>query len=107
MSSGDSHTVACAVRDDRGVIHVAMNAYHFTGGLCAELAALEAAAAASAVTLRSILAVGPRGHEILAPFGRRRQVLLDTDPEVRVMLPGDSTASPEERLPLYYQWQRD
>ena len=85
MSRGETHTVACAARDDRGMVHVAMNVFHFTGGPCAELSVLGAAAAAGALTPRSIVAVGGRG--VLAPCGRCGQVLLDAHPEVRVMLP--------------------
>jgi len=32
----DNHTVACAARGSGGQIVTAVNAYHFTGGPCAE-----------------------------------------------------------------------
>ena len=37
---GDMHTVAAPVLDEEDRVHVGLNLSHFTGGHCAELAAL-------------------------------------------------------------------
>ncbi|WP_405681284.1 hypothetical protein OG239_39665 [Streptomyces sp. NBC_00868] len=42
---GDNHTMAAAARSRDGRIATAVNAYHFTGGPCAELVLIGAAAA--------------------------------------------------------------
>ncbi|MDQ0954773.1 cytidine deaminase [Streptomyces phaeochromogenes] len=42
---GDNHTMAAAARAQDGRILTAVNAYHFTGGPCAELVLLGTAAA--------------------------------------------------------------
>lgn len=59
-SRGDNHTMAAAARARDGRVITAMNAYHFTGGPCAELAVLGAAAAQGAYDLVTIVAVGDR-----------------------------------------------
>ena len=38
---GRLHTVAAAVRDTAGGVHTGINLFHFTGGPCAELVALD------------------------------------------------------------------
>jgi cytidine deaminase len=106
-SDGGTHTVACAARDGRGAIHIAMNVFHFTGGPCAELAVLGVAAASGADRLTSIVAVGAGDRGVLPPCGRCRQVLLDTHPQVLVMLPGGLTASPGDLLPYSYEWSEE
>lgn len=83
---GDNHTVAAAGRGRDGRVVVAMNAYHFTGGPCAELALLGAAAAQGIYELRTVVAAGDRDRGVIAPCGRCRQALLDYFPEVEVIL---------------------
>ncbi|MET8468285.1 cytidine deaminase [Streptomyces sp. NPDC006422] len=83
---GDNHTVAAAGRGVDGRVVVAMNAYHFTGGPCAELALLGAAAAQGVYALRTIVAAGDRERGVIAPCGRCRQALLDYFPEVEVIV---------------------
>lgn len=48
LGNDPNHTVAAAAMDTSGRIHTAVNVYHFTGGPCAELVVLGAAAAAGA-----------------------------------------------------------
>ncbi|WP_030449735.1 cytidine deaminase family protein [Actinocatenispora sera] len=83
---GDNHTVAAAARARDGRIVTAANAYHFTGGPCAELVVIGSAAAQGAYELESIVAVGDRGRGVIPPCGRCRQVLLDYFPEITVVV---------------------
>ena len=84
---GDVHTVAAAVRDEHGRVHVGLNLFHFTGGPCAELVALAVARGAGARRPVAIVAVGNGGRGVLAPCGRDRQVLVDHHPGIRVVVP--------------------
>ncbi|MBR8641790.1 cytidine deaminase [Streptomyces tuirus] len=88
---GDNHTVAAAARARDGRIVTALNVYHFTGGPCAELAVIGAAAAQGAYELDTIVAVGDRGRGVLPPCGRCRQVLLDYFPDLNVIVGPDRT----------------
>jgi len=104
----DVHTVAAAVRDERGAIHVGVNLYHFTGGPCAELVALANARAAGARAPQTIVAVGDDGRGLLAPCGRDRQVMVDYHPRIRVLLPtpqGARAVRADALLPHTYRWQ--
>ncbi|WP_329117957.1 cytidine deaminase family protein [Streptomyces sp. NBC_01465] len=83
---GENHTMAAAVRTADGRIVTGLNVYHFTGGPCAELVAIGAAATQGAYDLTTIVAVGDGGRGIVPPCGRCRQVLLDYFPEIRVLL---------------------
>ncbi|ROS76075.1 cytidine deaminase [Curtobacterium sp. PhB130] len=85
---GGTHTVAAAAIDLSGRVHTAANVFHFTGGPCAELAVLGAAAAVSDDPVMAIVAVGDGDRGVLAPCGRCRQVLLDLHPHVLVLVPG-------------------
>lgn len=87
-----NHTVAAAAMDTRGRIHLGVNVYHFTGGPCAEIVAIGAAATAGAGPLVTIAAVGDRDRGLLAPCGRCRQTLLDLHPDILVALPGDDSS---------------
>lgn len=84
---GEAHTVAAAVRSAGGEVVAGLNVYHFTGGPCAELVALGMAASAGMKRLTTIVAVGRRG--IMPPCGRCRQVLLDYQPDIDVIMPGN------------------
>ncbi|MGQ4512314.1 cytidine deaminase [Streptomyces sp. DW26H14] len=83
---GDNHTVAAAGRARDGRIVTAVNAYHFTGGPCAELVLVGAAAAEGVYDLDTIVAVGDRDRGVIPPCGRCRQVLLDYFPAVHVIV---------------------
>ncbi|MET9758135.1 cytidine deaminase [Streptomyces sp. NPDC006372] len=104
---GDQHTVAAAARVRDGRIVTAVNVYHFTGGPCAELALIGAAAAQGAYELDTIVAVGDRGRGVVPPCGRCRQVLLDYFPGIEVIVgTGDRarTVLITDLLPESYVW---
>lgn len=106
LPDNDTHTVAAAALDTYGKVHTGVNVYHFTGGPCAELVAIGAAAQANAGPLVAIVAVGDRDRGVLAPCGRCRQILLDLHPDVAVIVPasdGDLKAEPiRDLLPHSY-----
>ncbi|KAL2158274.1 hypothetical protein VTH06DRAFT_4595 [Thermothelomyces fergusii] len=109
----DNHTVAAAVRSRRtGETAVALNVYHFTGGPCAELCALGAAAARGVLPadVETIVAVcrRPRAERlqrqqeqlqrgpwhaagdvvfrVINPCGRCAQTMLDYNPDMGVIV---------------------
>ncbi|MEU5823192.1 cytidine deaminase [Streptomyces sp. NPDC047803] len=104
---GDNHTMAAAARAKDGRIITAVNAYHFTGGPCAELVLIGAAAAEGAYDLRTIVAVGDRERGVVPPCGRCRQVLLDYFPALKVIV-GEGermrTVLITDLLPETYVW---
>ncbi|MFC8825006.1 cytidine deaminase family protein [Streptomyces sp. NPDC057137] len=105
-AKGDDHTVACAARDRDGRIVTGMNVYHFTGGPCAELVTIGAAAAVGAYDLVTVVAVGSDGRGVLPPCGRCRQVLLDYFPRIEVVVGAENglRAVPvRELLPYAYE----
>ncbi|MET9553516.1 cytidine deaminase [Streptomyces sp. NPDC006645] len=85
-AKGDDHTMACAARDRDGRIFTGLNVYHFTGGPCAELVTIGAAAAVGAYDLVTVVAVGNEGRGVQSPCGRCRQVLLDYFPGIEVVV---------------------
>ncbi|MFJ4466959.1 cytidine deaminase [Streptomyces sp. NPDC089424] len=104
---GDNHTVAAAARARDGRIVTAVNAYHFTGGPCAEMVVIGAAAAQGVQELDTIVAVGDRDRGVLPPCGRCRQVLLDYFPGLGVVVGrGDRlrTVPISDLLPESYVW---
>jgi cytidine deaminase len=104
---GDNHTMAAAARAQDGRIVTAVNAYHFTGGPCAELVVIGAAAAQGAYDLDTIVAIGDRDRGVVPPCGRCRQVLLDYFPNLKVIIgASDSlrTVSITDLLPESYIW---
>lgn len=104
---GDNHTMAAAARAQDGRIVTAVNAYHFTGGPCAELVLIGAAAAQGAYELDTIVAVGDRDRGVVPPCGRCRQVLLDYFPALKVIVgEGDRvrTVPVTDLLPETYVW---
>ncbi|MCB5169570.1 cytidine deaminase [Streptomyces bambusae] len=104
---GDNHTMAAAARAEDGRIITAVNAYHFTGGPCAELVLIGTAAAQGAYALRTIVAVGDRDRGVVPPCGRCRQVLLDYFPGLQVIVgAGDRIRSVPvaDLLPDSYVW---
>ncbi|MEU2243917.1 cytidine deaminase [Streptomyces sp. NPDC018338] len=104
---GDNHTMAAAARAEDGRIVTAVNAYHFTGGPCAELVLIGTAAAQGAYELSTIVAVGDRDRGVVPPCGRCRQVLLDYFPALKVIV-GDGdhvrTVRITDLLPASYVW---
>ena len=104
---GDNHTMAAAARAKDGRIVTAVNAYHFTGGPCAELVLIGAAATQGAYELDTIVAVGDRDRGVVSPCGRCRQVLLDYFPTLKVITGEDDrirTVLITDLLPEGYVW---
>lgn len=100
------NTVASAVMDVHGDIYTGVNVGHFTGGPCAELVTLGVAATAGAGPISRIVAVGDRNRGVMPPCGRCRQVLLDQQPDCRVIVPdGDESSSVPARELLPYPSQ--
>jgi cytidine deaminase len=104
---GDNHTMAAAGRARDGQVITAVNAYHFTGGPCAELVLIGTAAAQGAEDLDTIVAVGDRDRGVVPPCGRCRQVLLDYFPDLKVIV-GDGdrlrTVAITDLLPESFVW---
>ncbi|GAQ59544.1 cytidine deaminase [Streptomyces sp. LBUM 1476] len=100
---GDNHTMAAAGRAADGRIVTALNAYHFTGGPCAELVLIGTAAAQGVYDLKTIVAVGDRDRGVVPPCGRCRQVLLDYFPGIEVIV-GDRALPIADLLPESYVW---
>ncbi|WP_371619321.1 cytidine deaminase [Streptomyces sp. NBC_00454] len=104
---GDNHTMAAAARTRDGRIVTAVNAYHFTGGPCAELVLIGAAATQGAYELDTIVAVGDRDRGVVPPCGRCRQVLLDYFPALEVIVGAGEllrTVRITDLLPESYVW---
>ncbi|MEW2544564.1 cytidine deaminase [Streptomyces sp. NPDC047002] len=104
---GENHTVAAAARAADGRIVTAVNAYHFTGGPCAELVLIGTAAAQGVHELETIVAVGDRDRGVIPPCGRCRQVLLDYYPAIRVLVAAAGRTRPvpvADLLPESYIW---
>lgn len=99
--------MAAAARARYGRIVTAVNAYHFTGGPCAELVLIGTAAAQGAYDLDTIVAVGDRDRGVVPPCGRCRQVLLDYFPALKVIVgtnDGLRTLPVTDLLPESYVW---
>lgn len=88
LGTDENHTVAAAAMDTNGIIHRAVNVYHFTGGPCAEFVVMGLAATAGAGPLLTMAAAGDGGRGLIAPCGRCRQALLDIHPDIMVAVPG-------------------
>lgn len=104
---GGNHTMAAAGRARDGRIVTAVNAYHFTGGPCAELVLVGAAAAQGVYELDTVVAAGDRDRGVVPPCGRCRQVLLDYFPDLKVIVgEGDRVRSVPvtDLLPASYVW---
>ncbi|MCX4818971.1 cytidine deaminase [Streptomyces sp. NBC_01142] len=106
-AKGDDHTVAAAARNRDGRVVTGLNVYHFTGGPCAELVVIGAAAGEGAYELTTIVAVADDDRGVLSPCGRCRQVLLDYFPEIEVIVAteehGLRAVSVQELLPYGYR----
>lgn len=96
LPAGETHTVAAAAMDINGDIHTGVNVFHFTGGPCAELVAIGAAAGAGGEPLMTIVAVGDGERGVMSPCGRCRQILLDLHPDIYaiVSINGELQAQP-------------
>ncbi|KAL2857378.1 cytidine deaminase-like protein [Aspergillus pseudoustus] len=102
----EDYSVSSAALAADGRVFTGVNVYHFTGGPCAELVVLGVAAAAGASNLTHIVAVGNAGRGILSPCGRCRQILIDLQPGIHVIVGqnGSERSVPiAELLPSWYQ----
>ncbi len=107
IGDNPNHTVAAAAMDTEGRIFTGTNVYHFTGGPCAELVVLGAAATAGAGPLTTMVAVGSDDRGVLPPCGRCRQTLLDLHPDCFVVVPtsdGVDCRPIHELLPFTYRY---
>ncbi len=103
-TDNEIHTVAAAVLTESGKVFTSLNLYHFTGGPCAEVAAL-ARVASEGEKPKKIVAVGNNGRGALPPCGRCRQIMFDYYREIKVILSNDGQEkSVEELLPDTYIW---
>lgn len=106
-SDDANHTTAAAARAADGRVFTGLNVYHFTGGPCAELVVIGAAAAQGVRDLRAITAVGDRGRGVLNPCGRCRQVLFDYFPGIAVIIstgPATRAVAIGDLLPWANAW---
>jgi cytidine deaminase len=103
----ENHSVAAAVRTASGTVVVGVNVYHFTGGPCAELVAIGAAAAQGERELITIVAVGDSDRGVVPPCGRCRQVLSDYFPSIEVIVgngPDRKRVPIADLLPAGFVW---
>jgi cytidine deaminase len=111
----DNHTVAAAARSTSGLTFTGANVFHFTGGPCAELVVLGAAAAGGVLApdIASMVAVRRNSKtgmmEVINPCGRCRQVLLDYSPAMRVIVRDkmgkEKAVAVNELLPFAYVFE--
>ncbi|KAK0619609.1 cytidine deaminase-like protein, partial [Immersiella caudata] len=109
---------AAAALSRSGEVFVGLNVYHFTSGPCAELTVL-GVAAANGVLAKDILVMGAVVRrldnesgvvnvDVISPCGRCRQVLLDCNPNIEVIVrDGDGTrtmAFAKSLMPYAYIW---
>lgn len=100
----ENHTVASAVLTKSGKIITSMNFYHFTGGPCAEVAALARMVSEGQEPIK-IVAVGHNNRGVISPCGRCRQTIFDYYPEMQVILTNDGNVkSIKDLLPDIYSW---
>jgi cytidine deaminase len=98
------HTVASAVLTKTDKVICSMNFSHFTGGPCAEVAAL-ARVVSEGEKPRVIVAVGNNQRGVLSPCGKCRQTIFDCYPDMLVILSNDGKVkSIKELLPDTYSW---
>jgi cytidine deaminase len=108
----DNHTVAAAARSRSSLMFTGVNVFHFTGGLCAELVVLGVAAAGGvlATDITTMVAVRKNSDtgkiEVINPCGRCRQVMLDYNPDMHVIVLDEKGKEREvevkELLPFAY-----
>ncbi|MEU8184053.1 cytidine deaminase [Micromonospora sp. NPDC049044] len=80
------HTRAAAARTADGRVFSGVNVHHVTGGACAEVVTVGAAATQGVTELETLVLVGDRGREILAPCERCQQMLRDSFPALRLIV---------------------
>lgn len=100
------HTVAAAALDASGRILTGMNLYHFLGGPCAEVTVMAKAASETVHPLVTMVAVGDDERGVIPPCGKCRQVMIDRNPHMKVIVPtvdGLTVESIATLLPVTYR----
>ena len=99
-----NHTVAASVLTKSGEIISSMNFYHFTGGPCAEVAALARVVSEGEEPI-AVVAVGNNNRGVISPCGRCRQTIFDYYPNMEIVITneGDMKAI-KGLLPNIYSW---
>lgn len=105
-NDGGAHTVAAGLLTVSGRTVLGLNTHHFLGGPCGEIAALSnhASTCPEDPIVAVAAAYGPTG-DVIAPCGKCRQILFDTDPSIRFVVRDASglvTRTAHELLPLAY-----
>ncbi|MER7165071.1 cytidine deaminase [Micromonospora sp. NPDC000207] len=81
-----AHTLATAARTADGRIVSGVNVVHPTGDTCAEVVTLGAAVTQNVGALETLVTVGDRGRQVVAPCDRCRRLLADRLPALRVIV---------------------
>ena len=96
-----SHAAGVLTRD--GGIHLGVNLPHYSGGPCAEIAALARAVTDTDEPPVAVVAIRRGGQGVTSPCGRCRQMFYDWFPDIRILLERDgelSTTSLLQMLPV-------
>lgn len=109
FNDGEDRTVAAALLTTSGEHVLGLNSYHFLGGPCGEITALanHAATRPSDSVVAAVAVYGPTG-QVIAPCGKRRQVLHDLDPTIQCVVrssKGLEAISVADLLPHAYGWR--
>lgn len=109
VNDDGDHTVAAALRLRSGAVVLGVNTYHFLGGSCGEINALSNRAATHPddPIVAVAAAHGPTG-DVIAPCGKCRQVLFDTDAGIRCVVReanGLVARSVGDLLPHAFDWR--
>ncbi|MDG4798680.1 cytidine deaminase [Micromonospora sp. WMMD1082] len=81
-----AHTLATAARTAEGRVVSGVNVVHDTGGACAEVVVLAAAATQGVGELETIVTVGDRGRSVVTPCESCHQLLAEHFPALRVIV---------------------
>ena len=105
----DNHSVSSAALSADGRVFVGVNVYHFTGGPCAEVVVIGAAAGAGVTVLTHIVAVRNQRRGVVPPCGQCRQILMECYPNIKVVVRDASGAEVlmelARLLPFSYVWK--
>ncbi|WP_341720214.1 cytidine deaminase [Micromonospora sp. FIMYZ51] len=81
-----AHTLASAARTAEGRVVSGVNVVHGSGGACAEVVVLGTAATQGLEQLETIVTVGDRGRDVVAPCESCRRLLAERFPTLRVIV---------------------
>ena len=108
-TDGADHTVGAALQTASGAVAFGLNTHHFSGGACAEVAALSnhAASHPEDPVVAAVAVYGPT-RDVVSPCGKCRQILFDLDPAIECVVRAANglTAVPMTKLlPHAFDWQ--